>query len=113
MATDLARHGRQSRLPEVGEAGQALLEASEVVLGGAGDAREVEAAYLRLAGVKVREAYASAKAKARTKPDEKVAADALKALAVRDLAARDVADGAMRALVAIRAILGVDGGERS
>ena len=111
MTTSGARHGRQIALPEVGEEGQARLEASEVVLGGAGDAREVEAAYLRLAGAKVREAYAtaSAKAKAKARPDEKLATDALKALGVRDLAARDVADGAMRALVAMRTILGVSG----
>ena len=81
------------------------------MLSGAGDAREVEASYLRLAGAKVREAYpsASAKAKAKTRPDEKLATDALKALGIRDLAARDVAEGAMRALVAMRTILGVSG----
>jgi hypothetical protein len=111
MATAGARYGRQIRLPEIGEEGQARLEASEVVLGGADDAREVEAIYLRLAGVKVREAHgsASAKARAKAKPDEKTATDAVKALGVRDLAARDVAEGAMRALVAMRAILGVSG----
>jgi hypothetical protein len=107
----MPRFGRQIRLQEIGEEGQARLEASEVVLGGAGDAREVEGMYLRLAGLKVREAYASAsaKAKAKAKPDEKLATDAVKALGVRDRAAQDVADGAMRALVAMRAILGVSG----
>ncbi len=108
---DVARHGWQIRLPEVGEAGQARLADSEVVLGGAGDAREVEAAYLRGAGVKVREAHgsASAKAKAKARPDEKTVAEAVKVLGLRDPASRDVADGAMRALVAMRAILGVSG----
>jgi hypothetical protein len=111
MATGGARFGRQIRLPEIGEDGQARLEASEVVLGGAGDAREVEAAYLRLAGVKVREAHASASAKARSraKPDEKAAAEAVKLLGLRDRATLDVADGAMRALVVMRGILGVSG----
>ena len=106
MTDASSRYGRQIRLPEIGEEGQARLEASEVVLGGADDARAVEAMYLRLAGVKVREAHgtASAKAKAKARPDEKVATEALKALGLRD-----VADGAMRALVAMRAILDVDG----
>ena len=111
MTDASSRYGRQIRLPEIGEEGQARLEASEVVLGGADDARAVEAMYLRFAGVKVREAHgtASAKAKAKARPDEKVATEALKALGLRDVAARDVADGAMRALVAMRAILDVDG----
>jgi hypothetical protein len=108
-----ARHGRQIRLPEVGEEGQARLEATEVVLGGADDAREVEATYLRQAGMKVREAHASAsaKAKAKARPDEKLAVEAVKALGIRDVTARDVAEGAMRALVAMRTVLGVNGEE--
>ena len=104
-----ARYGRQSRLPEIGDDGQTRLEATEAVLGGAHDAREVEAMYLRLAGLKVREAHASASARAKAKPDEKVAVEALRALGIRDSAARDVADGAMRALLAMRAVLGVTG----
>jgi hypothetical protein len=113
MATDGARYGRQICLPEIGEEGQARLEASEVVLAGEGDAREVEATYLRLAGVKVREAHgsASAKARAKAKPDEKTVAEAVKALGIRDVAARDVAEGAMRALIAMRGILGVSGAQ--
>lgn len=104
---DGTRHTRQVRLAEVGESGQARLDASEVVLGGAGDAREVEALYLRLAGVQVREAHAtmSAKTKAKAKPEDKSVALVLAALGVRDRAARDVADGALRALVAMRTIL--------
>jgi len=113
MATGGARprYERQIRLPEIGEEGQARLEASEVVLGGAGEAREVEATYLRLAGVKVREAHANAAARARAKakPEAKSSSEALKAIGVRDPAAREVADGALRALVAMRAILGVGG----
>lgn len=111
MATAGARHGRQIRLPEVGEEGQARLEASEVVLGGAGDAREIEATYLRAAGVKVREAHpnASARTRAKAMPEEKTSTDAVKALGIRDPAAREVAEGAMRALVAMRTALGVSG----
>jgi hypothetical protein len=104
-----ARYGRQSRLPEVGEQGQAVLEATEAVLGAAGDARLVEATYLRLAGLKVREAAGNAAAKARARADDKTATAALRALALGDPAARDVADGALRALVTMRAALGIAG----
>ena len=107
--SDGARHGRQICLAEIGEAGQARLDAAEAVLGGAHDAREVEATYLRLAGLKVREAHATASARAKAKPDEKVAVEALRTLGVRDPAARDVADGAMRALITMRTVLGVSG----
>ena len=104
-----ARHGRQIRLPEIGVEGQRRLEATEAVLGGAHDAREIEATYLRLAGLVVREAHASAAARAKAKPDEKVAVEALRALGISDPAARDVADGALRALIAMRTVLGVTG----
>jgi len=52
MAIDLARHGRQIRLPEVGEAGQTRLEASEVVLGGREDRLETLKGDVVRAGVK-------------------------------------------------------------
>lgn len=107
--SDGVRHGRQIRLPEIGAEGQDRLDATEAVLGGAHDAREIEATYLRQAGLKVREAHPSAAARARAKPDEKVAASALRELGMRDPAARDVADGAMRALIAMRTVLGVTG----
>ncbi len=106
---DGVRHGRQIRLAEIGAAGQDRLEAAEAVLGGAHDAREIEATYLRQAGMKVREAHPSAAARTRAKPYEKVAIEALRALGIRDPAARDVGDGAMRALIAMRTVLGVTG----
>jgi hypothetical protein len=107
--SDGVRHGRQIRLKEVGTAGQDRLDATEAVLSGAHDAREVEAVYLRQAGLKVREAHPSAAARVRAKPDEKLAVETLRALGVRDPAARDVADGALRALIAMRTVLGVTG----
>ncbi len=101
MTIDRLRHGRQIRLPEIGEAGQERLVASEVVLSGAGAAREIEAAYLGAAGVTVRDVAGA--------QDDPTAKARLEALGVSDPAARDVADGAMRALVAMRALLGVGG----
>jgi molybdopterin/thiamine biosynthesis adenylyltransferase len=46
----VSRYTRQIRLREIGEGGQARLEAAEILLGGEGVARDVERAYLRLAG---------------------------------------------------------------
>lgn len=99
MAIDRNRHGRQIRLPEIGEAGQERLVAAEVVLTGAGHAREIEAAYLGAAGVKVRDVAGTL-----DDPDAKARVASL-GLSVPET--RAVADGAMRALIAMRALLGV------
>jgi hypothetical protein len=112
MSIDRVRHGRQIRLPEIGEAGQERLSASEVVLQGEGDAREVEAAYLARSGVRVIDdaaAAAKASAKAGANGDAKIYADALASLSMRDTAARDVAEGALRALLAMRKLLAIEG----
>lgn len=114
MVTDAmrARYGRQIRLPEIGEAGQELLCASEVVLGGAGEARTVEASYVARAGIRVvDDASAEAKAKARAIADgtDRVYLDALAALGFKDSMAREVGDGALRALLAMRNVLELDG----
>jgi len=106
-----ARYGRQIRLPEIGEAGQARLCASEVVLGGAGDARTIEASYVARAGIHVvDDAAADAKAKTKALADgsDKVHSDALAALGIKDSVARQVGDGALRALLAMRKILELD-----
>lgn len=112
MTIDRLRHGRQIRLPEIGEAGQARLYASEVVAGAVGDAREIEVAYLARAGVKV---AAEIKAGGKTKPgasqaDVKEHADLLASFGIADSAARDVADGSLRALLIMRRILGLENG---
>ena len=107
MTIDRVRHGRQIRLPEIGEAGQERLGSSTVALGGAGDALEIESAYVKGAGITVRET-ADGDAKAKAGADAK-AHELLLGLALKDSAARDVADGALRALCAMRKILGIAG----
>ncbi len=97
-----ARYGRQIRLPEIGEAGQARLCASEVVIRGEGDARNVEASYVARAGLRAID-VAAPETRARGDDDEYVTT--LAALAFADPAARDVGAGALRALLAIRTVL--------
>jgi hypothetical protein len=112
MATDMrVRYGRQIRLPEIGEAGQARLLASEVVIAGVGDARTVEAAYVARAGMRVVDdanAEAKARAKAVTDGSDKIHTATLAALGLEDSAAREVGDGALRALLAMRKVLGMN-----
>lgn len=90
---DRRRFGRQLRLAEIGEAGQERLLAATVALGGAGLAREVERTYVERAG-------------ARTTEGSTEEVD-IASLELRHAAARDVGEGALRALVAMRAILGL------
>lgn len=91
------RYGRQIRLADVGEAGQAKLCAAEVKLGASGFARDVEERYVRSAGMKV------APADGGTPPPP--VDEHLSSLELRHRAASEVAEGALRALVAIRAAL--------
>ena len=88
-----ARYTRQVRLAEIGERGQARLEAAEVCVGDDAIAR----IYLRAAGVRV------------ASRGEPIAVEpgALDALGLRHPAARAVGEGALRALVAMRRILEV------
>jgi hypothetical protein len=118
MSDARVRYGRQVRLPEIGEAGQERLCASEVTLQSVGaDAREIEVAYLRAAGVKVRDADEGVGADEEATPSSKRGkaskATETDAMGVRDRAARDVAAGALAALMTMRAILGVGGEERT
>ena len=111
MAIDRVRYGRQIRLAEIGEAGQERLLATEVVLGGVGDAREIEASYVARTGMHViDDARADAKEKAKALADGQAAARAavLASFGIADTKALDVADGALRALVAMRKALGMD-----
>jgi len=98
-----ARYGRQIRLPEIGEAGQARLCASEIVLRGNGDARNVEASYIARAGLRVID-VATPDAAGHDRDDREYVAT-LAALGIADPAARDVGAGALRALLAIRSVL--------
>jgi hypothetical protein len=114
MTLDRVRHGRQLRLPEIGEAGQERLLATEVVLGAVGDAREIEAAYAARSGMRVvDDARADAKEKAKEEADGQSAArtEVLASLGIRDPKALEVAEGALRALLAMRKAVGVGGGE--
>ena len=86
------RYGRQSRLPEIGDHGQARLCEARVALGGDGFTRTIEERYVRGIGANVDEAGRS------------FAVDA-DALGIESPEAREVGEGARRALVALRSIL--------
>ena len=86
------RFTRQIRLKDVGEAGQARLAAASIAPRTTGFARTIEETYLRAAGVGVSSTAA---------PAEETPAD----LSLRHAAAREVADGAHAALVAMRSVL--------
>jgi hypothetical protein len=115
------RHTRQARLAGVGAAGQASLAAAEVSVAGAGLAAEVEARYLAGAGIgAIRVASDGVAEAARALGDSEVrvtiapelasaAAMKLADLGASDAAARAVAEGAHRALVAIRTALASGG----
>lgn len=94
------RYTRQVRLAEVGEAGQARLLGARVGLRTTGVARSIERTYLSLAGVTVDD-------DAPTLGGSDGWASAVEGLAVEDPAVREVATGALAALVAMRAALGV------
>lgn len=111
MKLDRVRHGRQIRLAEIGEAGQERLVCTDVVLGATGTAREIEAAYAARSGMRVvDDARADAKERAREEADGRAAARTrvLASLGIDDARALEVADGALRALLAMRRALGVD-----
>lgn len=94
MSAKRLRFSRQIRLPEIGEAGQARLDAAQVSLSAKDeDAQALELGYLQAAGVTVIEG------------ERDLAVD-VDALGVKDPAARAVAEGALRALVAIKEIVG-------
>jgi hypothetical protein len=95
MTIDRVRYGRQIRLREIGHAGQERLSTSAVVPKGQGPAREIEATYLRYAGVPVTE-----------KDGLEVEVD-VSTLGLSNHAAREVGEGALRALEAMRRILGL------
>ena len=94
MAALQRRYGRQIRLREIGEAGQRKLCAAEVDVAGEGHAAEIEARYLRAAGLRPRRVPGAR-------------APAAEDLGVQHPAAREVLEGSLRALSAIRAVLGL------
>ena len=111
------RHGRQSRLAEVGARGQERLARSRVTLACDGLAGIVEARYLAGAGVGALSGPDAALAEAR-RADASVRTEIAPArvaqepaeLAGLDASAREVARGALAALRALRGALdGADG----
>jgi hypothetical protein len=107
----LNRFTRQIRLAEVGEGGQAKLSAASVALRTEGFARGVEEAYLRGAGVGV-----AGKGSCYRGQDPGLGecdlgrwTSGADALGLRHAAAREVAEGAYAALLAMREALGVGG----
>lgn len=92
MTASRVRYGRQRRLAEIGEAGQARLEAAVVCLAAQGFAREIERSYLDRAGP-------------RTGEDGLAIEVDPAILGLRHEAAREVGEGALRALAAIRKVV--------
>lgn len=92
--SDRLRYTRQIRLPEIGESGQARLAAATVSLSAKDeDTQAFELAYLQAAGVTVVEG------------GRELMVD-VDALGLKDPAARCVGEGALRALVVMKEILG-------
>ena len=91
---DRLRYTRQIRLPEIGETGQARLAEAKVSLSAKDeDSQALELGYLQAAGVTVVEG------------ERELPID-VDALGLKDPAARAVGEGALRALVAIKEIVG-------
>ncbi len=95
---DPRRFSRQTRLPEIGAAGQARLASASIALRSAGLARVVEERYVRASGLRVDDEHPT------IDPARVDLAD-VAVLGLRHPAARDVAEGSLRALVALRAAL--------
>jgi hypothetical protein len=93
------RFSRQSRLAEIGPSGQSKLCTATVGVRSRGFAEEIERRYVLRAGMQ----EATSNEAATVSVD--LPADALVALGLRHGAAREVAEGALRALVAIRSVV--------
>jgi hypothetical protein len=110
MTTDLRdprsrRYERQRRLADIGASGQAKLCAATVVIRSQGFVRTIEERYALASGMT--ELGMTEPAPAPTVAPERVDAAAnVDALGFRHAAAREVAEGALRALAAIRIALG-------
>ena len=110
------RHGRQSRLAEVGASGQERIGRADAAVPLGGLAGEVAARYLAGAGVRRLRVNGDAAARAAraVDPSVRVEVDATlgdvsgaSPFGLRDRAADDVARGAHAALVALRRALGM------
>lgn len=92
------RYSRQIRLAEIGEDGQAKLCAATVAIPSSGFVRTIERRYVCRAGMSVTEGANGAS------PADHAA---VASLGLRHAPAREVAEGALRALAAIRDVLGL------
>jgi hypothetical protein len=106
----LEKYTRQIRLPEIGEPGQARLCAATVHVKSRGVAGDVCARYLRGAGVRValENSQGDGEAGRIDGLENSFPSPRLPVQSLSDQAARDVAEGAHEALVAMRAILGME-----
>jgi molybdopterin/thiamine biosynthesis adenylyltransferase len=100
-ASDQRRYSRQTRLAEIGPSGQAKLCEAKVAIRSLGHVRTIERRYATASGMVETEATPTV-APAIVERDA-----AVERLGFRHAASRDVAEGALRALVAIRATLGI------
>ncbi len=108
MTTDLRdprsrRYERQTRLADIGASGQAKLCAATVVIRSQGFVRAIEERYALASGMSESGMTEPAPTVA---PERVDAAANVDALGFRHTAAREVAEGALRALAAIRIALG-------
>ena len=94
------RYERQIRLADVGERGQAKLCAAKVAIGSQGFARTIEHRYVVSAGMSDTDADPT------VDPALVDRVAIVEALWLRHPAARDVAEGALRARAAVRLALG-------
>ncbi len=94
------RYSRQTRLAEIGERGQAKLCAATVAIQSSGFVRTIEHRYVCRAGMTVTEGAPT------VSPAHVDRAADIASLGLRHGPAREVAEGALRALVAIRSVLG-------
>jgi hypothetical protein len=98
LALRLRRYGRQTRLPEIGEAGQTRLCDAKVVLGAEGFARTIEERYVRGFGATPVDGEGDDGQEHRREPH-------VAGLAFENEAAREVGEGALRALASFKTIL--------
>ena len=117
-----SRHSRQTKLIEIGDAGQAKIAAASAEVRGSDPAAAIEARYLAGAGVGELRVASDAIAEAAraidravvvvvdasltSMPDDDEGEESVAAFGLRDASARAVASGAHRALVRLRRALG-------
>lgn len=94
------RYERQTRLADIGPGGQAKLCAAKVAIRSQGFARTIERRYVVSSGM------TESATETTVDPSRVDRAADVTALGLRNAPARDVAEGALRALAAIRLALG-------